>query len=344
MGRRPPDPRRRGEPRAHQCRHPQRDTRRRERPPASLHQPVQLHPVRSLRSAAQNQLARYQAELPALPRRDAPHGGAPTAGLVSMGQTSRWKEVVRVAADTAEHHRAKHLEPHGGRTGRERTGGSQRPDGGRYRGARWCAALLGGGESARGRLRSGRACPGRDGPAARCTAARSSAARRRPTRRSTTRTTVVARASRLAQVGELLPQRREETPLRLLTSFDRASLGGKSTSRCTWLASPLTSTSSHSKSVAGRAHDLFRPREVPVTEEAVPILRHEHHVRMQQERAVPDRGAGRSCRSAPYGARVQLQYAYRLDPTPGQRHRVGAGVRVRAGGVQRAVAARLGRP
>ncbi len=47
MGRRPPDPRRRGEPRAHQRRHPQRDTRRRERPPASLHQPVQLHPVRS---------------------------------------------------------------------------------------------------------------------------------------------------------------------------------------------------------------------------------------------------------------------------------------------------------
>ena len=66
MGRRPPDPRRRGEPRAHQRRHPQRDTRRRERPPTSLHQPVQLHPVRSLRTRRSGHpMAHYQHALPA---------------------------------------------------------------------------------------------------------------------------------------------------------------------------------------------------------------------------------------------------------------------------------------
>ncbi|HEX5810644.1 MAG TPA: hypothetical protein VFY38_00945 [Pseudonocardia sp.] len=64
---------------------------------------------------------------------------------------------------------------------------------GGYRDARKCAALQGGGESARGSPRSGRACSRPDGPAARCTAARWTAAPRWRTRRSTTRTTVAAR-------------------------------------------------------------------------------------------------------------------------------------------------------
>ena len=37
----------------------------------------------------------------------------------------------------------------------------------------------------------------------------------------------------------------------------------------------------------------------------------------------------------PYGARVQLRYAYRLNPTPGQRIAAREGVRLRPGGVQR---------
>jgi len=41
---------------------------------------------------------------------------------------------------------------------------------------------------------------------------------------------------------------REDTPLRLFTSLDSATLGGKFTSRCTWFGSPLNSASSVWKS------------------------------------------------------------------------------------------------
>ena len=124
-------------------------------------------------------------------------------------------------------------------------------------------------------------------------------------------------------------------PLRLLTSRDKASLGGKLTSRCTWLFSPLLDQPAPRKSVADRAHDLLHPREVAVTEHAMPIRRHEHHVRLRRVRAVPDRDAGRSCRSATVRCSCAAPVRLPPRPDPGPTAGIGAGVRVRPGGVQR---------
>ena len=144
--------------------------------------------------------------------------------------------------------------------------------------------------------------------------------RRRRTRRSRSRTTAVARASSgWTQVGELLAQPAGGHALEAVDQRDRASLGGKLTSRCTWLASPLNSTSSHSKSSqTARMISSIRARcRSPNT--SVPVLRHEHQVRVQQEHAVPAGARAVLVGPRPYGARVQLRYTYRLDPTPGQR-------------------------
>ena len=65
-------------------------------------------------------------------------------------------------------------------------------------------------------------------------------------------------------------------------------------------------------------HDLLHPREVSVPNYAVSVLRHEHHMRLQRERAVPTGTQAVLVGPRPYGARVQLRYAYRLNPTPGQ--------------------------
>src|SRR5664279_4463142 len=43
--------------------------------------------------------------------------------------------------------------------------------------------------------------------------------------------------------------RRDDTPFREFTRWEIATFGGKFTNRCTWLSSPLNSTSSTSKSV-----------------------------------------------------------------------------------------------
>ena len=51
-----------------------------------------------------------------------------------------------------------------------------------------------------------------------------------------------------AQVRELLPQPPGGHPLRLLTSREMATVGGKFTSRCTCSASPLNSARSQPKS------------------------------------------------------------------------------------------------
>ena len=51
-----------------------------------------------------------------------------------------------------------------------------------------------------------------------------------------------------AQAGDSCRIRLEDTPLRELKSRERATLGGKFTSRCTWLLSPLNSASSASRS------------------------------------------------------------------------------------------------
>ena len=108
-----------------------------------------------------------------------------------------------------------------------------------------------------------------------------------------------------------------ETPLRLLTSFARATLGGKLTSRWTWLFSPLNSTSSVSKS-AHTARMISSMRvEVPVGEHLVPELRHEDQVSVQGEDAVSASADAVEFSHKPMVAvRVQLRYNYRLYPTP----------------------------
>jgi hypothetical protein len=56
-----------------------------------------------------------------------------------------------------------------------------------------------------------------------------------------------------------------------LTGLEIATFGGKFTNRWTWLASPLNSTSSVSKSAA---HDRFHAFQLGVGEHAMPVLRH----------------------------------------------------------------------
>ncbi len=169
-----------------------------------------------------------------------------------------------------------------------------------YRDAGQCAAVHGGGEGPRGEARQGPSRALADGTVLLLDVLPhdASAALRRRTRRSRTRTTGAARASSAGR-GRGTPGAGggTETPLRLLTSSGRATLGGKLTSRCTWLASPLNSTSSALEVRADGPHDLFHPREVPVTEHAMPVLRHEHQVRVQRGTRSAYRCEGRSCRS-----------------------------------------------
>jgi hypothetical protein len=87
------------------------------------------------------------------------------------------------------------------------------------------------------------------------------------------RTTAAARAPVVVdEVGELLPQtagRDALVPVEAVDQPDRASLGGKSTSRCTWLASSLNPTSFGLEVRADGPHDLLQPAQLPVAEHAV---------------------------------------------------------------------------
>ena len=68
--------------------------------------------------------------------------------------------------------------------------------------------------------------------------------------------------------------------------------------------------------VALRPHDLLHAGDV--AEHAVPAFRHEHQVGVQRNARCQPSVQAVLVGPEPYGVRVQLRYAYRLNPTPGQ--------------------------
>ena len=159
---------------------------------------------------------------------------------------------------------------------------------------------------------------GRGGLAARCTGAGRRSGGRRPIRRSTTRTTAGSPASSAgARSGNSCRSRGEDTPLRLFTSLDSATLGGKFTSRCTWFASPLNSASSRLEVRAHVPHDLLHAGPGARGEHRVPVLGHEDQMGVQDEDTVPASAyVPVTGHEAKYTDRVQLRYNYRLYPSP----------------------------
>lgn len=114
--------------------------------------------------------------------------------------------------------------------------------------------------------------------------------------------------------------RRLDTPLRLFTSREICTVGGYSTSRCTWSSSPLNSVRTAPKSVqtlantgciAVRCSSVNTPRRYFVTKTKC--------TRRADTHDLPRRISPRSVIDQLYDSGVSLaRYRYRIYPTPGQ--------------------------
>ncbi len=190
----------------------------------------------------------------------------------------------------------------------------------RYRDARQCAALQGGGESPRGSPGSG---PSRvlDGTVLLLDVLPHDRQRRAADGPGEVGPGPQALRAPVVpdEVGELLAQAAGGDALEAVDQLRDGDLGREVDQQVHVVGVAVEHDQLDLEVVADHAHDLFHPREVPVTEHAMPILGHEHRVCVQQERAVPAGERAVLVGPQPYGARVQLRYAYRLNPTPGQR-------------------------
>ena len=149
------------------------------------------------------------------------------------------------------------------------------------------------------------------------------------------------------EVGELLPQTAGGHALEAVDQLRHGDLGRVVDQRVhvVGLAGELDQLGLDV--AADRPHDLFPALEVPVGEDVASVVRDEHQVRAQQERAAStgvDRCDGRSCRC--WTVRCSCAAPVRLPPDSdaGSADRACAGVRVCAGGVQRRHRRTPGRP